>query len=114
VYGTEHRHAAAELLVGEQARLDGLGQLHLVFRGQQRHAADFPEVDPDQVAGGGPPAALRVGAPDVGLILPGDVQHLDALVDERAYRRVDGLRRQVGTVKRHHDVGNGQGTPLPP
>ena len=55
-------HAALHLLLGEQARLDGLGQLDLVVRGQQRHPADLAQVDPDQVAGD--------GAPGLGLHLP--------------------------------------------
>ena len=58
VDGAHHRDAAAELLLGEQARLDGLGQLYLVLSGQQRHPADFPQVDPHQIAGDGPPAAV--------------------------------------------------------
>ena len=39
---------------------------------------------------------------------------LELLVGECAHRRVDGLRRQVGAVQRHHDIGHGQGTTLPP
>jgi len=118
VHGAEQGEAAAELLLGEQARLDALGQLDLVLGGQQRHPADLPQVDPDQVAGGGPSARLG-GAPfrlpDVGfgVVFGRHVLHIDALVGERAHRRVDGLRRKVGSVERHHDIGHGQGTALP-
>ena len=96
--GAEHGETAAELLLGEQARLDGFGQLDLVLGGQQRHPADLPEVDPDQVAGSGPSARLG-GAPfrlpDVGfgVVFGRHVQHFDALVGERTHRRVDSFRR---------------------
>ena len=53
--------------------------------------------------------------PDLGLVvLARHVEHVHALVGERAHRRVDGLRREVGAVQRHHDVGHGQGTSFPP
>ncbi len=118
MHGAEHGEAAGHLLLGEQARLDRLGQLDLVLGGQQRHPADLPEVDPDQIAGGGPPAQVdgaTLGLPDVrlGVVLYRHVQHIDAFVRERAHRRVDGFRWKVGAVERHHDVGHGQGTALP-
>jgi hypothetical protein len=113
VDGAGHRDAAAELLLGEQARLDRLGQLHLVLGGQQRHAADFPQVDPHQVAGGGLPD-LGVGTAEFGLILAGHVQHVHALIGQRAHRGVERLGGQVGAVQRHQDVGHGHRSAFPP
>jgi hypothetical protein len=105
--------AAAELLLGEQARLDVLGQIHLVFGGQQRHAADFPQVNPDQIAGRGPFAAVDLGGPDLDLVLTRHVEHVDALVGEGTHGRVESLGRKVGTIKGHRDVSHGQGASLP-
>ena len=113
--GTKHGEAAGQLLLREQARLDGLSQLHLVLGGQQRHAADLPEVDPDQVAGRDPQAGFGVSAPDLdlGVVLRRHVDHIDALLGERAHRGVDGFRRKVGAVERHRHIGDGHGTALP-
>ena len=118
MHGAEQGETAAELLLGEQSRLDRLGQVDLVLGGQQRHPADLPQVDPDQVAGRGAPAAFGGGhslrLPEVRLVVLGrHVEHIDALVGERAHRRIDGFRRKVGAVERHHDIGHGQGTTLP-
>ena len=49
-----------------------------------------------------------------GVVLARHVEHVHALVGERAHRRVDGLRREVGAVQRHHDVSHGQRTSFPP
>ena len=107
-----------KLLLGEQARLNGLGQFHLVLGRQQRHPADFPQVDPHQVAGGNPSAGVGplLGQPDVGfgVVLMRHIEHIHALVRERAHRRVDGVRREIGAIQRHHDVSHGQGTSFPP
>ncbi len=55
-------------------------------------------------------SALR----SLGLVLARHVEHVHALVGERAHRRVESLRREVGAVQRHHDVSHGQGTSFPP
>jgi RNA polymerase sigma factor (sigma-70 family) len=112
VDGAERREAAGQLLLGEQARLDRLGQLHLVLGGQQRHPADLSQVDPDQVAGASP-SALGLGGPDLGVVLTRHVEHVDALIGERTHRRIEGLRRQIGSVERYYDVGHGHRTSLP-
>ena len=62
------------------------------------------------------PSRSSGGLPDLGLgvvVLARHVKDVDALVGQRAHRRVDGLRRKVGTVERDHDIGHGQGTSLP-
>jgi hypothetical protein len=45
----QHPAACGELVVGEQARLDPLGQLDLLPGVEQRHLADLPEVVLDRV-----------------------------------------------------------------
>jgi hypothetical protein len=44
--------ARGQLLLREQARLDPLGQLHLLLGGQQPHLADLLEIVLDRVGGG--------------------------------------------------------------
>ena len=84
--GALQREAAAQLLIGEQARLDRLGQLHLVFGGQQRDAPDLPQVDPDQVAGGGGRPEIRLPRGS-GLfhLLVRSVDKLDALITQQPH-----------------------------
>jgi len=60
-------------------------------------------------------AARLPGPPELGLgfVLARHVQHVDALIGQRAHRRVQGLRREIGAVERHYDVGHGHRASLP-
>src|SRR6202453_4464635 len=107
---------AGEDVLGEQASLDRLGEIHLVFRGKERNPADFPEVDADQVAGGGAAAGLldpRLHIVDVVLDLRRDVEDLDAFLGQRAHGGVEGFRRQIGTIQGDHDLSHGHRPSFP-
>jgi hypothetical protein len=49
--GPQHSAAVGELVLGEQAGLDPLGQLDLLPGGEQRHLADLLQVVLDRVGG---------------------------------------------------------------
>jgi hypothetical protein len=90
--GVRQRVDRVQLLLGVQAGLDRLGQLDLVFGRQQRHPADLPQVDPDEVAGAGPARGVRVAVrQQLGLrfLLNRCVKHLDAFVGEHAHYPVE-------------------------
>ncbi len=115
----EHRGTAAELLLSEQASLDGLGQLDLVLGGQQRDMADLAQVDPHQVTGRGRAmTAVRLFGADVRFlnrdVIRRRVQHLDSLIGEDAHDPVQGVSAKLGPVYRRGDVPERHRTPGAP
>ncbi len=102
----------AQLVLGEQARLDGLGQLHLLLGRQQRNPADLPQVDADEVAGRRPLAdVLLIGAD--GVLLRLRLEHLHTLFGEHPHDAFQRVGRQLGAVKRGGHVVDGDAPALP-
>src|SRR5215471_4265474 len=113
-FGPEEREAAVQLLLGEQAGLDGLGQLDLFLGGEQRHPADFAQVDPDQVAGDRAPGVFTlVTLGRRPRILVCDVDNVDALVREHPHDAVDRVSGKIARVDGHRDVSEGHCSVLP-
>jgi hypothetical protein len=76
-----------QLLGGEQAGLDALGELDLLLGVEQRDSADLLEVGPDQV--GGRPGGVLLGDDDLVLVL---------LVDQLASGSTGSPSLEAGTA----------------
>jgi hypothetical protein len=100
--------AALQLLLGEQAGLDGLGQLDLFFGRQQRDPPDLTQVDADQVAGDRAPGVLAVVSRGRGLgVLVSDVNNVNALVREHPHDAVERMSGKLARIDGHSDVTEG-------
>jgi hypothetical protein len=104
--------SVAELVLGEQAGFDRLGELHLLFGCQQRHTADLPQVDPDQITGRRPLAyVFLLGAGR--LLVALRLEHLHTVLGEHPHDAFQRVGRQLGSVKRGSDVIDGYASALP-
>ena len=104
---------AAQRFLGEQAGLYRLGQLHLVLRGEQRHAADLAKIDPDQVPGDGPPGQLGPAAPPFLSFLGRRIEYLDSLVHQQPDDGIRDISGQVAALEGGGDVRHGDGPAFP-
>src|SRR5262249_48961540 len=85
--GARRRAAGGELVIGEQAGLDPLGQLDLLPGGEQRHLADLLEVVLDRVGRGA--ARCHRGGGQALVVIAGNERPVLALLARR-------LRRAAG------------------
>ena len=86
--GTQHPAACGELVVGEQAGLDPLGQLDLLPRVEQRDLADLLEVVLNWV--GGSAGGCRPDGGKVLVVLAGNQRLVLALLTGRLLRSAQG------------------------
>src|SRR5208337_5082453 len=89
--GAQHPAACGELVIGEQARLDPLGQLDLLPGVEQRHLADLLEVVLNRI--GGSAADCHPGGGKALVIIAGNQRLVLALA--RRLRRAAGSSRDV-------------------
>ncbi len=107
-----------ELLGGEQAGLDPLGEVDLLLRGQQRDLPDLLEVHAHRVGGRRLERQLLLLTTTPGEqvvllgVLPTRLENLDALVVEDLQDGVGLLRWQLGRLEGDRDVLGSEETDL--
>ena len=108
----EAQAEVAELVLGEQPRLDRLGQLDLLLGREERDPADLAQVDADEIAGRRALAdVLLVGADRLFVAL--GLKDLHSFFGEHPHDAFQRVGRQLGAVERGGHVVDGDAAALP-